>query len=349
MKKGEQSLLNRLPDRGSAKANWKQNSGVIRQEISSGDSWAGDGWSDAGSTGGGWVDGSGDPITDGSGDPIGSVDYGGGGNVCSGSSCSNKSLAPGILGHWVPEGIVNGKQWCACVANDPTSHPIYTNSNRLGMSMPGVYPGPSSAAGLENVPWSDSTGSGGGGPLSQSTGIHSTVKDLSQNLAVNLVFDAESVYASYNAFNNGRTVEGIAYLGLGIIGTVNPFGKAGKAYKLGKLAFGRVFRAGKRTGLETRGIRPQPGTRVKPDGIPDNWRIGSSKSKGGVKYTDPKNPHNNVRVEQGVPGHPHANSRSPHVRDVRNGQYVDGGGRPVSGGRRDPAGHIPLDGYRYRF
>ena len=36
LKKGEQSLLNRLPDRGSAKANWKQNSGVIRQEISKG-------------------------------------------------------------------------------------------------------------------------------------------------------------------------------------------------------------------------------------------------------------------------------------------------------------------------
>ncbi|MEJ1399826.1 MAG: hypothetical protein RPU41_03735, partial [Candidatus Sedimenticola sp. (ex Thyasira tokunagai)] len=51
----------------------------------------------------------------------------------------------------------------------------------------------------------------------------------------------------YNAFNNGRTVEGIAYLGLGIIGTVNPFGKA---YKLGKLAFGRVFRATKSVGKE---------------------------------------------------------------------------------------------------
>lgn len=36
LKKGEQSLLNRLPDRGSVKANWKQNSGVIRQEISKG-------------------------------------------------------------------------------------------------------------------------------------------------------------------------------------------------------------------------------------------------------------------------------------------------------------------------
>jgi len=36
LKKWEQSLLNRLPDRGGAKANWKQNSGVVRQEISKG-------------------------------------------------------------------------------------------------------------------------------------------------------------------------------------------------------------------------------------------------------------------------------------------------------------------------
>ncbi len=36
LRKGEQSLLNRLPDRGSPKANWKQNSGVLRQEMARG-------------------------------------------------------------------------------------------------------------------------------------------------------------------------------------------------------------------------------------------------------------------------------------------------------------------------
>jgi RHS repeat-associated protein len=33
LKKGEKSLLDRLPDQGSPKANWKQNSGVLRQEM----------------------------------------------------------------------------------------------------------------------------------------------------------------------------------------------------------------------------------------------------------------------------------------------------------------------------
>ncbi|WP_179957526.1 RHS repeat-associated core domain-containing protein [Exilibacterium tricleocarpae] len=36
LKKGEKSLLSRLPDQGSPKTNWKQNSGVLRQEMAKG-------------------------------------------------------------------------------------------------------------------------------------------------------------------------------------------------------------------------------------------------------------------------------------------------------------------------
>ncbi len=36
LKSGERSLLDRLPDRGSPKANWKQNSGILRQEMAKG-------------------------------------------------------------------------------------------------------------------------------------------------------------------------------------------------------------------------------------------------------------------------------------------------------------------------
>ena len=36
LNKGEKSLLDRLPDQGSPKANWKQNSGVLRQEMGKG-------------------------------------------------------------------------------------------------------------------------------------------------------------------------------------------------------------------------------------------------------------------------------------------------------------------------
>jgi len=36
LKQGEKSLLDRLPDKGNPKANWKQNSGVLRQEMGKG-------------------------------------------------------------------------------------------------------------------------------------------------------------------------------------------------------------------------------------------------------------------------------------------------------------------------
>jgi hypothetical protein len=36
LKSGERSLLDRLPDQGSPKANWRQNSGVLRREMSKG-------------------------------------------------------------------------------------------------------------------------------------------------------------------------------------------------------------------------------------------------------------------------------------------------------------------------
>jgi hypothetical protein len=91
--------------------------------------------------------------------------------------------------------------------------------------------------------------------------------------------------------------------------------------------------------------RPAPGTRMRPPGVPQDWFPGPSQSRGGVKYQDPGNPHNYVRVEQGDPNSPFVNSRAPYVRDVRNGQYRDAKGNVVP--KHDPAGHIPLKEYEY--
>ena len=91
------------------------------------------------------------------------------------------------------------------------------------------------------------------------------------------------------------------------------------------------------------GMRPAPGTRVRPSGVPENWRIGPTETPGGVKYSDPRNAGNQVRVMQGNPNSPYPNSRGPYVRQLRNGQWLDAQGNPVS--RTDPAGHIPLDQY----
>jgi RHS repeat-associated protein len=91
------------------------------------------------------------------------------------------------------------------------------------------------------------------------------------------------------------------------------------------------------------GTRPLPGTRTIPEGIPENWRIRSSKTPGGVKYYDPQNPGNQVRVEQGNPNSSYSHSQQPYVRELRNGQYHDVQGNVVP--REDPRGHIPLDQY----
>lgn len=43
-------------------------------------------------------------------------------------------------------------------------------------------------------------------------------------------------------------------------------------------------------GLSSRGLRPAPGTRVRPSGISEGWRIRGTKTAGGTRYYDPSNP-----------------------------------------------------------
>lgn len=113
--------------------------------------------------------------------------------------------------------------------------------------------------------------------------------------------------------------------------------------KPGRNAAGGLARMADDAGDAARGVVPKPGTRVRPPGVPENWRVRPSDSPGGVKYYDPRNPGNQVRVEQGNPNSPHPNSREPYVRDLRDGQYRDAQVNVVP--RDDPAGHIPLDQY----
>ena len=105
-------------------------------------------------------------------------------------------------------------------------------------------------------------------------------------------------------------------------------------------------------GLETRGVHPAPGTRVIPEGIPDGWRIRPTDTKGGVRYFNPKNPNEEVRVMQGKPGSPYPNSQAPYARQRNTaGTYLreDGTLSPLPrGGLRDEDAHIPLDKFKVR-
>jgi hypothetical protein len=99
-------------------------------------------------------------------------------------------------------------------------------------------------------------------------------------------------------------------------------------------------------GLETQGLRPLPGTRQIPAGIPDIWRIRPTQGEGGTLFYDPTNKGNAVRVMQGDPSSPFPNSQSPYVRWQRNGQALEVNGNVVP--RNSPDAHIPLQNYKFK-
>jgi hypothetical protein len=130
-----------------------------------------------------------------------------------------------------------------------------------------------------------------------------------------------------------------AYKG-GYYGAPLLLGGAGAAAKLGETL------AAEDVGLSTRGLTPAAGTRIPPEGIPENWRIVGTKSPGGVRYYDPSNPGNSVRVMQGNPNSPYPTSRSPYVRWQQNGQPLDVFGNKLPSAN-DPAAHIPLEDFNF--
>jgi hypothetical protein len=117
-----------------------------------------------------------------------------------------------------------------------------------------------------------------------------------------------------------------------------------KGFGVGPGAIGRASNAA--SGLASRGFAaPAAGTRVVPNGIPSGWRIRSTRGEGGVRYLDPQNAGNAVRVMPGNPSSPYATSRAPYVRWQRNGQALDVNGNAVP--KNSPEAHIPLDRFRF--
>lgn len=100
-------------------------------------------------------------------------------------------------------------------------------------------------------------------------------------------------------------------------------------------------------GLSSRGLRPAAGTRVRPSGIPEGWRVRPTRGEGGTWYYDPANKGNAVRVMQGDPKSPFPNSQVPHVRWQRNGQPLDAAGN-VLPSKFSPDAHIPLSQFTFR-
>ena len=83
----------------------------------------------------------------------------------------------------------------------------------------------------------------------------------------------------------------------------------------------------------------------RPEGIPADWIVKPSKTGGGIRYIDPKNPHNSVRVMPGDPDSPFPNSRQPYVRHLQHGQSLDVHGNVVP--KNTPDAHIPLRDFHF--
>jgi RHS repeat-associated protein len=138
----------------------------------------------------------------------------------------------------------------------------------------------------------------------------------------------------------GGVVEG-GILGGATGGLLHGLGRAYSALKHFRSAARGIDK-----GLAGRGFRPPPGTRVRPKGVPEGWRIRGTKGEGGVRYIDPQNPHNSVRVMPGTPSSPYPNSQNPYVRWHRDGQSLGVNGSPVP--KNSPEAHIPLDEFIYK-
>lgn len=82
----------------------------------------------------------------------------------------------------------------------------------------------------------------------------------------------------------------------------------------------------------------------KPDGIFDDWMTRPSLDNKGVRYTDPTNMGNEVRIMQGDPNSKWPNSQKPYVRWMNNGQWLDVNGNATTSLEE---AHIPLEDFEF--
>lgn len=97
--------------------------------------------------------------------------------------------------------------------------------------------------------------------------------------------------------------------------------------------------------LDAGQVDANDGTRDQTWGVPKDWIKKPSKTGGGVRYVDPRNQHNSIRIMPGDPNSRFPNSRRPYVRLQRDGRALDINRSFVEA--RSEAAHIPLEKFKF--
>jgi hypothetical protein len=78
--------------------------------------------------------------------------------------------------------------------------------------------------------------------------------------------------------------------------------------------------------------------------VPKDWGPGLANKKGiGIRWTDPTNPGNGIRIDEGIPGSSWPSQQVDHVVVRSGGQILGPDGKPIVGSlAQNPQAHIPL-------
>ena len=82
-----------------------------------------------------------------------------------------------------------------------------------------------------------------------------------------------------------------------------------------------------------------------PNGVPDNYVKSPTKKGDGDKYTNPDDPHDNVRDMPGNPQSPNPAQQNPYVKQMRDGKAINKQGDRVEPNSSDA--HIPRDEFMF--
>ena len=79
--------------------------------------------------------------------------------------------------------------------------------------------------------------------------------------------------------------------------------------------------------------------------LPSRFKLVPSNKRGGIRFIDPKNAQNEVRIMEGNPNSPHLRQQSAYLKYRHEGTYYDVNGNPIKsamGGGKSELSHIPL-------